>query len=377
MNSVSLSAKPRRTRPSWWMRKALPWLHAAVDPSTADFWLQRINPTWSWQRSLARIVSISHPAQGYVSVVLRPNKHFRGFKAGQHTNLSAIIHGRRITRSYSFTQPPGADGLLHLTVRHVEGGVLSSHLCQHARVGDVLELSRPFGNMRLAADAQRHLLLAAGSGITPLAALLREWAKQPASARTAPLTLVYWARTQAELCFAAEFQALAASQPLFQFVPVLTHEANGQACAEHNQLSPELLTSLGVNTEDADVRTCGPSGFVQAVHSVCSKTRSVEAEGFTPPVVQADAQGPASVQVELRRSRKKLELSTNLSLLEALEQAGLQPKHGCRMGVCHTCVCVRHDGTTQNLHDGSLDAEMGREVRLCVSRARTDLTLDL
>lgn len=373
MNSISIV----RSQGGGDKKPALAWLQDWIDPATADFWLQKINRTWSTRRCLARVVSVSYPALGYVSLVLQPNGLWHGFQAGQHANLSATVNGRRITRSYSFTQPPGTDGRLHLTVRHVEGGVLSTHLCQYTRVGDVLELSPAFGSMRLANDAQQHLLLAAGSGITPLAALVREWAGRAASQRATPLTLVYWARTQAELCFAAEFQALATRQPLFRFVPVLTHESQGRPCAESNQLSQELLQQLDVPIEGAEVLTCGPAGFVQAVHAVCHAARHVQAEGFTPPVVQADASGPATVQVALRRSGQTVKLPTTLSLLEALEQAGFKPHHGCRMGVCHTCVCVRHEGTTQDLQDGHLDAETGREVRLCVSRARTDLTLDL
>ena len=63
--------------------------------------------------------------------------------------------------------------------------------------------------------------------------------------------------------------------------------------------------------------------------------------------------------------------------LDALEAQGLKPKVGCRMGVCHSCVCTRAEGTTLDLQTGEQDAQPGIDVRICMTRARTDLTLDL
>ena len=70
-------------------------------------------------------------------------------------------------------------------------------------------------------------------------------------------------------------------------------------------------------------------------------------------------------------------MSSGSSLLEALEAQGLNPPSGCRMGVCHTCVCQRHSGTTLDTLTGERNAEPDMAVRLCVSRACSDLSLDL
>ena len=70
-------------------------------------------------------------------------------------------------------------------------------------------------------------------------------------------------------------------------------------------------------------------------------------------------------------------ISTGTSLLEALEAQGLNPRSGCRMGICHTCVCTRHSGSTQDTLRGDISSESDMAVRLCVSRATSDLSLDL
>jgi ferredoxin len=64
-------------------------------------------------------------------------------------------------------------------------------------------------------------------------------------------------------------------------------------------------------------------------------------------------------------------------LLPALEAHGLRVPHGCRMGVCNTCSCSKVGGTTQDLQSGESQAEPNSAVRLCISSASTDLTLDL
>jgi len=108
------------------------------------------------------------------------------------------------------------------------------------------------------------------------------------------------------------------------------------------------------------------------------QVRSFMAEGFTPaaPITVTDA-ATATVKVHLTASQRDLEIPTNLSILDALEAQGIRPKVGCRMGVCHTCVCTRAEGTTLDMQTGEQDAQPGMDVRICMSRARTDLTLDL
>jgi ferredoxin-NADP reductase len=346
-----------------------------VDPATFDFWVQKVNPLWSWDRMLARVVDMRHEAEDAVSLVLQPNRHFKGFAAGQHVNVSAQIDGRRTTRSYSFTRPPAADGRLHITVKQVPAGRMSTHLCAQTRVGDILEVSEAFGDMTLPNPSSNDLcFLAAGSGITPLMALTRAWAQ--AGASTA-LSLMYWARTRAQICFAEELQKLSQQLPQFKLHLLTTHEHDGAPSDEHSLISSELLAQHVPDLAQRMVLACGPGGFVQTARNLCHRAVAFVGEGFTAPTISGDNAGPATVELRLSKSQRTLAIPTGVSLLEALEAAGMNPEHGCRMGVCHTCSCTRTSGTTQNLQNGALESEGGMDVRLCVSRARTNLTLDL
>lgn len=362
-------------------------LAPAVDPGVFDFWAGLINPAWSWSRPLARIVARRVEAADTVTLVLKPNAHVGGFQPGQHVNVSAEVNGRKVTRSYSLTGLPSARRpRLSITVKRVAGGTLSSHLVQHAQVGDVLEIGPAFGDMVLPAQPQgRWLFLAAGSGITPLMGLTRALA---ARQMPVPLTLVYWAKTRAELCFLDELRALAAREPRFQLHVVLTHEADLLHHEHSGLISLPQLQQLVPDLNAHQVYACGPGGFVEAARALTQgQVARFQAEGFTPATPPAatgalqaspQAEAPArTVQVELTRTGRTLQVSTGLSLLEALEAQGLNPNAGCRMGVCHTCVCARHSGSTLDTQTGETQSEPEMAVRLCVSRACSDLRLDL
>lgn len=361
-------------------------INSLVSPAVFDFWAGKLNPVWTWERTLAEVVEVCQEARNAVSLVLRPNHHFTGFQPGQHINVTAEINGARVTRSYSFTDVPQADGGIRLTVRRNEGGKLSNHLCDVIRVGDVLELGKAFGGMTLDAASPgkpegKFLFLAAGSGITPLMSLTRALA---VAGMPVDVTLIYWARTRAELCFAKELKALSVSMPRFQVHFMLTREApqqNSEQCgSEHlGRISHTLLRELASDLHERHVYTCGPAGFVDAVRELAgTKARSFHAEAFTAPVLDvATNTATGTVRVELAISGRTLEIPAGQSLLTALEAQGVNPAYGCRIGICNTCACGKSSGTTQDLNSGDYSAEPTAALRLCISRVSTDLTLDL
>ncbi len=347
-----------------------------VNPAVFDFWAGKIHPLWSWNRVLARIVERRPEAADAVTLVLQPNRRFGGFQPGQHLNLSAEVNGRRVTRSYSLTGLPRPDGRISLTVKQVPGGVLSSHLCRHARVGDVVELGPAFGELAVPAARrpQPQLFLAAGSGITPLMGLTRALA---AEGFPGELTLLYWVRTRAECCFVRELRALASSSSgRFRVRFMLTREEASRPDEGEGRLSANGLSTLVPHLAQVHVSACGPAGFVSTAQALAgSAARSFQAESFTPPSFGSDAAG--TVQVHLARSGRMLDVPSGVSLLAALEAQGLQPDYGCRMGICNTCACGKSAGITQDMATGDTSAEPVSALRLCISRATTDVTLDL
>ena len=358
-------------RASGWRR----WLAPVVSPPVVDFWLRKLNPVLSWDRPLARVVARSQESRDAVTLVLKPNRHFRGYVPGQHVNLTAELDGVRVTRSYSPTDVRQADGAFSITVKHIPGGRVSGLLCERTQVGDVLELGPgdAFGEMHLPREVpEKMLLLAAGSGITPLMSLVRQLS---ALGMPADTTLLYWTRQRDERCFTAELRAIAARHPHFRVRFLLTRDAPQKPDEAVGRIDSALLLRKAPDLAKRTVFACGPAGFVRAARELATDAPRFCGEAFTPAaMVQGDG---GTVRVELRRSRKTLELASGMPLLAALEAEGLQPLYGCRRGICQTCACGKLAGVSRNLDTGELQAEPEQALRLCVSSARSDLVLDI
>ena len=352
-------------------------------PDAFDFWASRLRPNWSLERPLARIVSRRAESRDSFTLLLQPNRHWRGFKPGQHLNIGAEIDGTRITRSYSLSAAPRADGRIAITVKAMHGGKLSQHLCHTATIGEVLTLEPAFGEMTLPPTPEgAWLFLAAGSGITPLMAMIRA---QAALGMPVPLALIYWARTRDELCFVEELRALAARQPNFRVDFVLTRDAAANDAEagdlRRGRIDAQSLSMLAPDLHQRRVFACGPDGFVAAARALAAdRAVAFRSEAFTPPprmVFEDEGEAPGQVRITLAKSGRTLDVPRGTSLLTALEDAGLKPASGCRMGICNTCACGKRAGSTRHLHTGNIEHEPVSALRLCVNSAGSDLILDL
>lgn len=349
-------------------------LTSMVNPAVFDFWAAHINPLWSWQRPLARVVARYPESANAVTLVLKANRHFQGFQPGQHIHVSAAVNGHRVTRSYSLTNVPSATNELHITVREVAGGRLSRHLCRHTAVGDVLDISQAFGELALPTDSPPLFLMAAGSGITPMMGLLRARDRELQRTET---TLFYWASQREQFCFLQELRERAVNpDQKLRVVFALTQQTASQPDEYEGRLTDDFIRPWLAVHKPVHIRSCGPSGFVETVKAVTAdKAASFQAEAFTPLAIPPTAQG--NVELWLARSQRRVRVPVGETLLNALEAQGIQPEYGCRMGICNTCACRKIEGTTQNIQSGECDSEATDALRLCISRATTHLTLDL
>src|SRR5262249_51397283 len=137
-----------------------------------------------------------------------------GHLAGQHVDVRLTAEdGYQAQRSYSIASAPEAGGRLVLTVERIEGGEVSPYLIDELRPGDRLELRGPTGGYFVWESRQTDplLLVAGGSGICPLMAMLRPRA---AAGSTVPTRLVYSARSLDDVIYQAELDRLAAGDGL-------------------------------------------------------------------------------------------------------------------------------------------------------------------
>ncbi|MEK6788731.1 MAG: ferredoxin reductase [Pseudomonadota bacterium] len=350
-------------------------LQAVVTPTVLDFWAAELGFDARIERTMSRVVARWMETPDTVTLVLKPNKNFRGFSAGQHVNLTVEIDGVRHTRSYSFSEAPAATGLVAITIKKVPNGRVSGHLVDKVVVGDTIELGQAFGDMTFSAGApEKMLFLAAGSGVTPLMSLLRQLV---AEGMNRDVVFMYWVRTRQDLIFGKELKALAEQYPNFRLQPVYELEPELEAGELSGRPSREQLGSVVKDLCKRSVYVCGPTGFMNAVQAlVADDALAFHAEAFSPPVfVPSKSTGIA--KLFLSKSNRTLEVPEGMPLLDALEAQGIKPQSGCRMGICNTCACGKASGVTRNLLNNELSVDANASLRICVNAAVGDITLDL
>lgn len=184
-----------------------------------------------------------------------------GHVAGQHVDVRLTApDGYRAQRSYSLAAPANGDRL-ELTVQHVDDGEVSEYLTQLYRKGDPIEVRGPVGGWFVWRPTQPEpvLLVAGGSGIVPLMAMIR--ARAAAGSR-APFRLIYSARSKSELIFGDELRTRARDDRGLDVSYVLTREPGEER---------KRITLADVNSHGwpADLQpmcfVCGPTGFVETV----------------------------------------------------------------------------------------------------------------
>ncbi|TCO54969.1 NADH:ubiquinone reductase (Na(+)-transporting) subunit F [Actinocrispum wychmicini] len=179
------------------------------------------------------------------------------FFPGQYVDFA--VPGTAETRSFSMANPSsGPAGLLEFVIRIYPGGLFSGFLDTEVAVGDIVEITGPFGVFTLRDNPNADLLfLGGGAGMAPILALLRSMAERGIHRRA---TFYYGARRRQDLCFAKELAALAETLPNFRYVPALSEDD----WAGETGLITDVVRRLESNLDGTDAYVCGPPPMVAA-----------------------------------------------------------------------------------------------------------------
>ncbi|MFM9032694.1 MAG: ferredoxin reductase [Mycobacterium sp.] len=328
-------------------------------PHGVDRFTELVDPMWTSDER-ATVVRVGRSTPGSVTLWLRPNHPLTGLRAGQYLTVTVEIDGRRHTRCYS---PAGAEGagLIELTVARHDGGTVSRHLHACARPGMTVGLSGPAGDFVLPTPRPRRLLLiAGGSGITPIAAMARTLHGEGSGGE---VTAIHYVRTLEDACYRAELAAIPGLRVLYGATRGPGGDLEGRFGAAH----------LAAAMPDPDaVYVCGPPALVDAVRQL---RPDAVAESFAPaPAVIPDT--PGGGRITFSHSGVDTD-DDGQTLLEQAESAGLAPQSGCRMGICHTCTRRKVHGVVRNLSTGALSTDDDDAVQICVSVPVGDVDIDL
>ena len=201
-----------------------------------------------------------------------------GHRAGQHVDVRLTApDGYQTERSYSIASAPpvasdhgtSATSRIELTVERLTTGEVSPYLTGELRAGDGLELRGPIGGYFVwtVPEGGPLFLIAGGSGVVPLAAMVRLRSVRGSAVQA---RLLYSARTQDALYYRAELDALAALRTGFGVAYALTREQPSGWSGFTRRVDREMLAEVGWSAaERPRIFVCGPTAFVEAVASAC------------------------------------------------------------------------------------------------------------
>jgi ferredoxin-NADP reductase len=280
------------------------------------------------------------------------------FEPGAHVDLR-LPDGT--LRQYSLCGDPSDRSHYRLGIRAVGGGVSSTFVHRRLRPGELVTVSAPRNNFALE-DAESYIFVAGGIGVTPLIPMMRQ-----ASADGRPWTLLYCNKRDSDAPFLDEIRAL------------------GGAISLH---SSEAGTRLDVEAQLAGVQTgamiycCGPEGLMTAVEEATTAwpQDAVRFEWFAPRS-RADEGASGSFEVVCNISGLTLTVPEDRTVLDVLNDAGIEVPCSCQQGICGTCETRVVSGGVDHRDSilSSAERAANQTMMTCVSRAKAGsrLVLDI
>jgi ferredoxin-NADP reductase/mono/diheme cytochrome c family protein len=304
-------------------------------------------------------------------------------RPGQFLTFSFLFDGKKVVRSYSICSSSARSGYVEITPKRVSEGCVSLFLNDRATVGLTVEANGPFGQFHF--DPGKHqniVLLAAGSGITPMMAMLRYIDDLCLETN---VTLLYCVRTSKDIIFHPELKDLQARLKNFQY-HLLLSQPHAEWPGRRGHISREFIDETIKEPASPDFFLCGPPPFMEASRSILTglgvKPERIKQESFGDAVPHSAQLNSVSAEpgvlVEFVRSRKTSNVRSGQTLLEVAEEHGIGIPSSCRQGQCGTCKTRLLEGNVRMDAEEGLDPDSRAQgfVLTCVGHPEGTVKLD-
>jgi len=335
----------------------------------------------SLRLQLARIDVQTHDTKSLRFLVADTDRF--AARPGQFLTFQWQIDGKAVPRSYSISSSPTQSAYVEITPKRVPDGYVSAFLNDRAAVGLEVEASGPFGQFYFDEGRDKRIvLLAGGSGITPMMSMLQYIDDR--CLRTA-VTLIYCVRSRRDVIFEQALTRLRRRLQEFRMVLVLSQPDAGWN-GPRGRVSRDLIATHVDDLRASTFFLCGPPPFMESMQgmltslAVRSERINRESFGYTRTIGGAalEAAPPLQGTVEFVRAGKVCDVPPGKTLLEVAEMHGVGIPSGCRQGRCGTCVTKLLEGDVQMDTEDGLAASDKAEgyVLMCVGRPRGDVKVD-
>jgi len=343
-----------------------------------------------------RVRKVEHHEDDAITVHFKPPLFNKvQYDAGQFLTFKLQIHGKQVFRSYSLCSAPKIDKYLSVTIKRVKDGYISNYLNNYLKVGDAVPASishSPFRYIPKTSSIKKLVLIAAGSGITPMLSIIKTALYLDDDVQ---VHLFLGNRHQASILHKSELHALSAQFPnRFNLVHVLS-QADETWQGHKGRLDERTLAQLLSEFQLAQDLThtafylCGPTGMMESCLTEIKSRQVAEdkiyIESFSGLINKDSSSKPELgshiVKLTLKGETHAVPVANGQSVLDAALAMGLDVTYSCRSGFCSACQCKQVKGQLTLLDDQSLtkkEQQQGKTL-LCVGFAGSDdiqLTMD-
>jgi ferredoxin-NADP reductase len=286
------------------------------------------------------------------------------FVAGQFFTLVLVVGGKEIKRAYSASSPAQSSDEVRVTIKEVPGGQASPHIVRRLAAGAELEVLGPSGAFTVEPGTRRLVLLGGGSGITPLMSITRTLL---AAGGGEKIDLVYGNRSEKDIIFRADLDALAAEHPERFRVRYVLEEASPVASrvGRLDRATVEAeLDAIGAWEGGAHFFLCGPLAMMDeakaAILARGVEPARVKEERFVSladPSGEAEATDTQEVTVRINGRERLVFVRPGQTILEAGLDEGLEMPNSCTVGGCGTCRVKLVSGQVSMAEPNCLDPD--------------------
>ncbi|WP_299754431.1 ferredoxin--NADP reductase [uncultured Pontibacter sp.] len=313
-----------------------------------------------------------------------PEKQAINYKPGQFLTLILPVEGKEIRRSYSLSSTPHEAPRLSVTVKRVEGGLLSNYLLDSLQVGQEVKVMEPIGNFCLtcAPTNQRQVLLfGAGSGITPLMSILKAVLREEPKSN---VTLLYGNRDEDSVIFKEQLQQLEVQYQERLHVEYIFSQPR-EACDHRGRMNQSMIIKILERLQLAKISDgiyymCGPEGMMEEVRHALDVLHvpadRIFRESFVSnklldkqqqeaqhgDVLSSEDDGEIvtqNVTVIYEGSEYSFVVEPDQTILEAALEQDIDLPYSCQAGLCTACRGKCLSGKVHlDEREGLSDAEM-------------------